>query len=595
MLSILVFRIFQPYAFYGPGFFGVRPNPQWVANIKEQRSQAAGDIDYPPSLQWARRRVWFSAQNMVEWGLGIPLGMLAFSWFPMGWLAHTQRGLAATCPVVVVGRLLFRLAILTVQPDYALPDAHLSHSGNLCWLGGGRALGFSKAQASSGYFRNKPFAVARIGLGRIVSILFGGAVLITTFMWALSFSQIYSRSITRVAASEWIYQNVPGPINLYIQGQNETYSQPLSIPYGTTIQPGLPYQMLFTANASGTLNEVYLAHILDTQALQPITLNVSLSASSNGTGPFLAAGIAVSTTITGNASQNGVQLNIDTPLPVEAGQTYYLTMAIASGEQALDACGPVDIIVQTPTEDVTQTMAGPDQCVFSLATPFVVALTPKQSGMLEGIVLSKLDDQTPDSVRKTMLLTIGPTGDNQVVTTASLTADFSQGAENGGEGYTMRLDRPVKLELDKNYRLSLALESNSGIVSVRGSAVANEGDWDDGLPLRVDGYDAFGGIYTRGLNFNMYTDDSSDKLEHFIAIYDQTEYILVSSNRQWGSLPRLPERFPMTTLHYRHLLGCPENQTIYWCYSVAKPGMFHGDLGFDLVEIFQSDPLKSDH
>jgi YYY domain-containing protein len=210
---------------------------------------------------------------------------------------------------------------------------------------------------------------------------------------------------------------------------------------------------------------------------------------------------------------------------------------------------------------------------------------------LEGIVLSKLDDQTPASGPKTMLLTMGPTGDNQVVATASLTADFSQGAENGGEGYTMRLDRPIILEQGKNYRLSLVLESNSGSVSVRGSAVANEGDWDDGLPLRVEGYDAFGGIYTPGLNFNMYTDDNHDKLERFITIYDQTEYILVSSNRQWGSLPRLPERFPMTSLHYRHLLGCPDDRTIYWCYSVAKPGIFHGDLGFDLVEIFQSDPL----
>ena len=130
-----------------------------------------------------------------------------------------------------------------------------------------------------------------------------------------------------------------------------------------------------------------------------------------------------------------------------------------------------------------------------------------------------------------------------------------------------------------------------GLSACSGSAVANEGDWDDGLPLRVDGYDAFSGIYTPGLNFNMYTDDNPDKLEHFINVYDQTEYILISSNRQWGSLPRLPERFPMTTLHYRHLLGCPDDKTIQWCYSVAQPGMFHGDLGFELVAVFQSDPI----
>jgi 4-amino-4-deoxy-L-arabinose transferase-like glycosyltransferase len=80
-VSLLVFRILQPYAFLGPGFFGLRPNPQWVSNIKEQRAQAAGDIDFPPSLQWARRPLWFSAQNLVAWGLGIPLGILALAGF----------------------------------------------------------------------------------------------------------------------------------------------------------------------------------------------------------------------------------------------------------------------------------------------------------------------------------------------------------------------------------------------------------------------------------------------------------------------------------------------------------------------------------
>ena len=37
-------------------------------------------------MQWARRPVWFSLQNMVVWGFGPPLGVLAwigFLW--VGW------------------------------------------------------------------------------------------------------------------------------------------------------------------------------------------------------------------------------------------------------------------------------------------------------------------------------------------------------------------------------------------------------------------------------------------------------------------------------------------------------------------------------
>ena len=50
--------------------------------------------------------------------------------------------------------------------------------------------------------------------------------------------------------------------------------------------------------------------------------------------------------------------------------------------------------------------------------------------------------------------------------------------------------------------------SQGGALSLSGAALANEGDWDDGLPLRIDGYDGFGGIYPPDLNFNMYSDDN---------------------------------------------------------------------------------------
>jgi YYY domain-containing protein len=139
------------------------------------------------------------------------------------------------------------------------------------------------------------------------------------------------------------------------------------------------------------------------------------------------------------------------------------------------------------------------------------------------------------------------------------------------------------------YQMEVAIESGGSLL-IEGSAIANEGDWDDGLPLRLENYDGFGGIYQPGLNFNMYTEENPEKLQRFLDILDETEYILISSNRQWGSLPRLPERFPLSTVYYRTLLGCPEDKTIFWCYAVAKPGMFQGSLGFELVHIQQSNP-----
>ena len=81
LATLISFRIFQPYAFQGLGL-----NPQWVKNIKEQRVQAVGDADLPWNLQWARRSHLYSFTNLTLWGLGLPLGILAWAGFLyMGW------------------------------------------------------------------------------------------------------------------------------------------------------------------------------------------------------------------------------------------------------------------------------------------------------------------------------------------------------------------------------------------------------------------------------------------------------------------------------------------------------------------------------
>ncbi len=76
LASIISFRIFQPYA-----FDGLKPDPRWVANITQQRAQATGESDMPWNLQWARRSHLYSFTNLTVWGLGLPLGILAWAGF----------------------------------------------------------------------------------------------------------------------------------------------------------------------------------------------------------------------------------------------------------------------------------------------------------------------------------------------------------------------------------------------------------------------------------------------------------------------------------------------------------------------------------
>jgi YYY domain-containing protein len=113
-----------------------------------------------------------------------------------------------------------------------------------------------------------------------------------------------------------------------------------------------------------------------------------------------------------------------------------------------------------------------------------------------------------------------------------------------------------------------------------GSVVANE-HWDDPLPFGLDGKMGFkpSGYYWGltdpntgqrvGLITN-YDEDTPEKREKLIRWLNEADVLVLSSNRLWGSIPRLPMRYPMTTEYYRLL--------------------FEEKLGFELAAHFVSFP-----
>src|SRR5258706_9958994 len=469
-LSVVSFRIFQPYAFSGPGFFNVTLNPKWVANIQEQQGQTGGDADSPPALQWARRSKLYSLQNMVQCGLGWPLGILAcLGFLYMGWrilmgewkqhfLLCSWTGLFVLwqsfqgnpnmryeLPVYpLLAMIAAWLALRAFEPKPQLPAQ--DETGEPPGEGVNNWKKFS-----SSIPRFLPYAMPVVGV----------IVLIATAAWAYAFVHIYMVDHSRVQASEWIYQNVPGPFNLQIVRPDGTlYNQPMPYQSGFVITPTSPYDVQFTARASGVLPGIVLGHAMDP----------------NGTG------------------------------------------------------------VQTLT--------------------ISFSLDPHQ-----------------------------PAGSVQAL--ATLTADLAAKADPRG-AYILKFDKPVTLEKDKNYFLYF---ETTGALTMTGSAPVTETEWDDGLPLRMDGYDGYGGIYQGDHNFQMYWDDDSAKLERFTSNLDTSDYIFISSNRQWATTTRLPERYPLTIAFYRNLIGCPADKDVIWCYNVARPGMFEdAPLGYELVQVFESFP-----
>jgi hypothetical protein len=426
LAAFISFRIFQPYA-----FDGILPSQQWIANIQEQRIQAKGDADLPWNLQWARRNHLYSFTNLTTWGLGLPLGILAWIGFLyMGWRILKGEWRHALLWGWTAAYFIWQSLQFNPTMRYQLPIYPL-----LAMM----AAWFVFEQLPiTNYRLLKPANIFR----GILAVL----VVALTAAWAFAFQSIYLRDEPRIAASRWIFQNVPGPINIGYRTADGPYNQPLPFPTGGFVQAGIPYDTTFIANTDGLIESIKLGFAANASA-SPSTISLLLS---------------------------------ETPAPAP--------------EQAL--------------------------------------------------------------------------------ATASLTAGFPAGDDQRGQEVILKLEEP--LPVSQGQQFFLRFELDAGRLEVRGAAVVNETDYDYGLPFRIDGYDAFGGIYRGDLNLQVYWDDNEEKLERFVSTLAEADYIFIPTNHQYAQITRLPERYPLTTLYYRELMGCPIGADIISCYHEAQPGDHEG-------------------
>jgi len=596
-ISLLVFRIFQPMAFSGPGFFGLTPNPAWVANLRELQTQASGDVDFPPALQWARRPVWFAWENMVRWGMGLPMGILAwvgFLWVGLRMIRGEFRKHILlwgwTAIIFVWQSLIFNPSMryqLLIYPILAIFAAwavvrifdfgkrkigsgeNVIHAGSI--IEGQSEIPDTKKE-------NKWF--------RRLAIIIGTGVLIATAIYAFSFSNIYVRPITRIEASYWIYQNIPGPISLPIQTEDGEFLQQISYPYNYQINPYIPFVSNFKAKQSGELSEIQVFKVIDPQAnFGQKTVQFRVSEIPGGGGQTTSADLNLELN-PGDPQNSRINSALfEHPIELVANQQYYVQLTLPPGQGPISLNGELEFVIhndQMHLESIPM-----DEALIDSINPNLISFTSPADGALSEVRLSLEPTGPPRD--KTLLFEITSQPDSEeVLAMGTLKRSFIAGLDE--PGYQVPLNTPLILEEGEEYYLKISMQDATGSLVLRGAAIANEGAWDDGLPVRLDGYDGFAGIYEPGLNFDMYEDDNPNKLSRFYDILDHTEYILFSSSRQWGTLPRIPERFPMSSEYYRHLLGCPADKTIEWCYNVAQVGDFQGALGFELIEVFQSDP-----
>lgn len=121
---------------------------------------------------------------------------------------------------------------------------------------------------------------------------------------------------------------------------------------------------------------------------------------------------------------------------------------------------------------------------------------------------------------------------------------------------------------NQGYTITLNTDSATGLTLFQNTIASEE--WDEGLPVPLDGYDPYGGLY-RGVGMPVRWTDNDTKRETLLHDLEQVDYVILSSQRALWSVCRLKSMYPMTIEYYRAL--------------------FDGRLGFDKVISFQA-PLQ---
>ncbi len=344
LTGVLAFRLLQPYAFTPP-YSGAEPaarsaaliqtalnvlaprlNPSWLEQMNKSRQQQVGNDDSPPNHQWATRTpLVFPWRNLVQYGLGWPLGLAAW----LGWLWALIEGLRGRAeswrhvlPVAWIGLYFGWYGagwVLTMR--YFLPIVPA-----LCLTAAWALLRLAAPQWDASYLcapSNRP--------RRIAGVVVIAAVLLPTWAYAVAFSTIYTQPHTRLAASKWLYANLAPKLAVRVEtGAGAMVDQAVRLPATaapsqsekdapepqvTVVQPGAPSTARFRAAHSGRLRAVVLAEVRALDADAPPSLGVTVRAGDDS---------ADTSALCAARSAHSAVCRFATPLQLDSGAEYEL-------------------------------------------------------------------------------------------------------------------------------------------------------------------------------------------------------------------------------------------------------------------------------
>ena len=195
----LVFFLTQPYALIDW--------PAFLADTVRESQIARGVLDVPYTRQYAGTLPYlYSMWQTALWGLGLPLGLVAWGGFAAALVRWLRCGAWSDALLLAWAGPYFALAGLlhTRYLRYMLPLVPV-----LCILAVSR----------------QPSAVSR----RRLLVIGYGTLLICSFAYSLLFVGIYAEPHPWIAASRWIYGNVPAGSILAVEDWDTALPLPLDM------------------------------------------------------------------------------------------------------------------------------------------------------------------------------------------------------------------------------------------------------------------------------------------------------------------------------------------------------------------------------
>lgn len=211
--ALITFAIAEPYA-----IFRIHT---YLAAIGTQARLVRGDLDYPYTRQYVGTGLAYHIRNLVAWGMGPALGVLALAGLLWGVARLWRR--RATADIVLIAWVAPYL-VYTVPQSVKFMRYLQPVYPALIVLGVALLRDLATVRRGSLPALLRRFAPAMRLTARVASV----AVIICTCLWAIAFSTVYDRTHSRVAASDWIAEHIPKDATIATEVWDDSLPLPVS-------------------------------------------------------------------------------------------------------------------------------------------------------------------------------------------------------------------------------------------------------------------------------------------------------------------------------------------------------------------------------